>query len=93
MNRKKAIHSLLEIMAFELLAYIKDVETQFEDRWIPAAEIKNELELNFVAVPKDSEQQGGKGWLFAILARLLEDQDMIEYKKEESRAFCRTKMA
>ena len=91
MDRKTAIHSLLKVTAFELLEFIKDSESAFEDRWVPAADIKNELELNFVAVPTAGEQYGEKGWLFAILARMLEDQGLVEYKKEGSRAFYRSK--
>jgi len=93
MDRKKAIHSLLEIMAFELLGYIKEAELDFDDRWVPAADIKRDLELNFIVVPKESDQQDPKGWLFAILARLLEDQGLLEYQKEGCRAFYRTKAA
>ena len=91
MDRKTAIHSLLNIMAFELLEHIRDCESSFESRWVPAAEVKNALELNFVAVPKQGEQYGEKGWLFAILARMLEDQNLVEYHKEGSRAFYRTR--
>lgn len=91
MDRKTAIHSLLNIMAFELLEYIRECESSFESRWVPAAEVKKTLELNFVAVPKQGEQYGQKGWLFAILARMLEDQHLVEYHKEGSRAFYRTR--
>jgi hypothetical protein len=91
MDHKTAIHSLLKVIAFELLEYIKDREPFFSDRWVPAAEIKNELELNFVAVPQMGEQYGEKGWLFAILARILEDEGTVEYRKKGSRAFYRSK--
>jgi len=90
MDRKTAIHSLLKVIAFELLEFIKDSEAAFEDRWVPAADIKNTLELNFVAVPREGEQYGEKGWLFAILARMLEDEGLVEYKKEANRAFYRS---
>lgn len=91
MDRKTAIHSILAVITFELLEYIKECESSFEDRWVPAAEIKNALELNFIAVPKQGEQYGEKGWLFAILARILEYQNLVEYKKEGSRAFYRSR--
>lgn len=44
---------------------------------VPAAHIKNSLRLNFVAVPKAGKQYGEKGWLFAILARMLEDENLL----------------
>lgn len=91
MDRKTAIHSLLGVIAFELLEYIRERESSSPNRWVPAADVKNALELNFVAVPKQGEQYGEKGWLFAILARMLEDQNLVEYRKEGARAFYRTR--
>src|SRR5690606_35937529 len=40
-----------------------------------------------------STQYGPKGWLFAILARMLEDQGRLEHKKVGSRSFCRSRAA
>jgi hypothetical protein len=91
-DRKTAIHALLKIIAFELLEFIKGRESSFKDRWVPAADIKNALELKFVAVPKEGEQYGEKSWMFAILARMLEDQGLVEYRKQGSRAFYRSKV-
>jgi len=90
-NRKDAIHSLLKVIAFELLEFIRESESSCEDRWVPAADIRNKLELNFVAVPVENVQYGEKGWLFAILARMLEDEGLVEYKKEDNRSYYRTK--
>lgn len=91
MNRKDAIHGLLKVIAFELLEFIRESESSHEDRWVPAADIKNILKLNLIAVPIENVQHGEKGWLFAILARMLEDEKLVEYKKEDNRAFYRTK--
>jgi len=74
------------------LKFIKNEEVSHKNRWIPAIDIKEKLELNFVAVPQENKQYGKKGWLFAIIARLLEDEDLVEYKKINSRAFYRTKL-
>lgn len=90
MNRKENIHHLIKKISMEVLGFIKEEESQFIDRWVPTAHIKNSLELGFAAVPKANKQYGEKGWLFAIIARILEDQHLIEYKKSGSRAFCRT---
>lgn len=92
MNRKDNIHKLLNDAALELFAFIKDSESKFmdQDRWVPAAEIKNNLDLNFVAVPSSGKQYGEKGWVFATLARMLEDKSLVEYKKMGSRAFYRS---
>ena len=88
-ERKARIHKLLQECTNELYAYIKESEST-PDRWVPAAKIKNDLELNFPSVPIANTQYGDRGWLFAILARMLEDRGRIEYKKEGSKAFYRT---
>ena len=92
MTQKEAIHKLLNDAALELLTFIKDSETNFKDQdhWVPAMEIKSNLGLNFVAVPKSGTQYGEKGWLFATLARMLEDKPLVEYKKIGSCAFYRS---
>jgi len=92
MNHKENLHRLLQAAAIELLAFIRESEAQFQadDYWVPASEIKSKLELNFVAVPKSGKQYGEKGWLFATLARMLEDQGLVEYQKIGSRAYYRS---
>lgn len=91
MDRKNAIHALLSVMAYEVFQFIKESESSSEGGWVRSADIKNALELDFLAVPKNNKQYGEKGWLFAILARKLEDDGLVEYKKEGSRAFYRSK--
>jgi hypothetical protein len=90
MKRKHTIHLLLKKMSQEVLQFIEEKESSFEDRWVPAVYIKASLGLYFVCVPKTNRQYGEKGWLFAILARMLEDNNLVEYKKVGSRAFYRT---
>ena len=68
MSHKERIHSLVHECASELLAAIREREPLHADRWVPAVELKDSLQLNFVPYPKSSEQHGAKGWLFAILA-------------------------
>jgi len=90
MDRRVAIHSLLGVIAFEALSFIKESEAAFENRWVSATHIKASLDLNFVAVPIDNKQYGEKGWFFGIIARILEDDKLVEYKKDGNRAFYRT---
>jgi hypothetical protein len=89
MDRKIAIHRHIEAASLELLEFVKERMPTSKDGWVPASEIKQSLALNFVAVPKAGKQYGEKGWLFAILARILEDRDLIEHKKLGSRAYFR----
>ena len=90
MDHKKAVHTHLQNAALAVLDFVKSREPFHQDRWVPATEVKSTLALNLVAVPKSSTQYGEKGWVFASLARMLEDQGLLEYKREGSRSFCRS---
>ena len=89
MERKQKIHDLLGKMADELLEYIKEKGETNKDGWVPSIQIKKDFDLNFVCVPKNNKQYGEKGWLFAILARILEDRGLVEHYKTGNRAFLR----
>jgi hypothetical protein len=89
LERKLAIHRHIEAASVELLEFVKERMPFTQDGWVPASEIRQSLALNFVAVPSGGKQYGEKGWLFAILARMLEDKNLLEYKKVGSRAYCR----
>ena len=91
MNSTERVKNLIVELAQEVLGYIKTQESSYKERWVPAIHIKNSLNLNFVAVPKENIQYGAKGWLFAILARILEDENRVEYKKVDGRAYYRSK--
>jgi hypothetical protein len=91
LERKAAIHSHIEAASLELLEFVKERMPLSADGWVPASEIKQSLALNFVAVPKGGKQYGEKGWLFAILARMLEDRGLLAHKKTGSRAFYRAR--
>lgn len=75
----------------EVLAHIKDKESQFPERWVPSVEINNQLGLKFVAVPKNNKPDRLKGWLLAIVARILEDKNLVEFKKTGDRSFYRSR--
>lgn len=89
-NHKVEIHRLLQECASEVLEFVQSSESGYPERWVPIVDVKRALELNFVAVPKEATQYGEKGWLFAILARMLEDQGLLEYKRVGSRSYCRS---
>jgi hypothetical protein len=91
MDTEGKVHDLINELAHEVFLFIKLQEASYEERWVPATHVKDSLNLNFVAVPKENIQYGAKGWLFAILARILEDKDLVDYKKVGSRAFYRSK--
>lgn len=91
MDYKRRIHGHIQAAADEMLAFVRSSESSHQERWVPAVQIKDALELNLVAVPQQGNQYGPKGWLFAILARILEDQGRLEHRKIGSRAFFRSK--
>jgi len=90
MDHKAAIHEHIKICCDVLLAYIKEAEPLDRDRWVPTAEIKRALGINFVAVPKSNTTRGEKGWFFATLSRMLQDQGRLEYERRGSRSYCRS---
>ncbi len=91
MKRKDKVQSLIQQLANEIYEFIKEKESDVKEGWVPTATVKNELDLNFVCVPKDNKQYGPKGWGFAAIARILEDQDRIIYKKVGNNSYCKTK--
>jgi hypothetical protein len=90
MDHKEIIHQKITDISQEVLAFIREEEPKFDERWVPAIHIKTTLGLSFVAVPQVNRQYGKKGWLFLIITRLLEDQNLIEYRKSGNRAFYRS---
>ena len=93
MDHKQQIHRHIQAAADELLAYVRTSGSSHSERWVPATQIKDALALNFVATPQKGKQYGPKGWLFAILARVLEDQGRLEHRKSGSRSFYRASAA
>lgn len=93
MDHKRKLHQHIQAAANELLAYIRGCESSHLEGWVPAVQIKNALALNLVATPQKGIQYGPKGWLFAVLARVLEDQGTLEHRKAGSRSFFRSKAA
>ncbi|EIV1777516.1 hypothetical protein MOU97_004322 [Vibrio vulnificus] len=89
-KHKENIHNYINEIANEVYEFILAKESGYPDRWVSAIDIKNELSLNFVAVPVNNKQYGPKGWLFAIVARILEDEKRLEHCKVGSRSFYRT---
>jgi hypothetical protein len=91
LESRTRIHQHIDAAALELLEFIKLSERSYDDGWVPACDIKRKLDLNLVAVPiANAVDRGPKGWLFATLARLLEDRGLVEYRKSGSRAFYRS---
>jgi hypothetical protein len=81
MKSKDRIHDLLRECCREVLAYIRERESLYPDGWVPATDVNDGLEINFSAVPKNSQDPSGqRGWLFATFARMLEDEGRVQYE-------------
>jgi hypothetical protein len=87
---RSAIDCHLSGIASLVLQYIKEEKQNHPDGWIPAATIKQGLGLNLLGVPQNNPNGKPSGWLFGIIARRLEDGELIEYKSGK-RAYCKSK--
>ena len=76
-----------------MLEYIRERGSFYTNRWVPATHIKDELDLKVLCYPKDGKQHGKQGWLFSILARMLEEEDLLEYKMVGKHAYYRSVQA
>jgi hypothetical protein len=74
----------LDVLAFELLEFMKGSEASHPDRWVPAAEVRDELNLRFYTMPRE-------GWIFMSLTRMLEDEGLLECRNDGYSAFYRSK--
>lgn len=88
MSSREKIHALLKECCDEVLAFMQERETLYADRLVPATDVNDGLDINFSAVPRHSaDPNGQKGWLFATLARMLEDDGRLEHHKKGSRSY------
>lgn len=88
MNSNERIKFYIDAIAQELLAYITGNTKNYKDGWIPTVTIKEDLGLKFAEYPQNKDKPA-RGWLFGIVARRLEDLDLIEYDNSGSRSFCK----
>lgn len=91
MPRNAKICNLLEQTAIEIYGFIKDNESSYIDRWIPAATIKKDLGLILSAYPQGNKIDNKTGWLFATFARMLQDKNMVEFRNDGRFSYYRTK--
>ena len=87
MSSKQKVHLLFDEMSDEVHDFIKSSESGFSEGWVPATFIKDQLELTKSAYPQGNDIDNKTGWLFATIARHLQDKGKLLYKKVGSRAF------
>ncbi len=86
-KEKNKIDQLFNEMAEQVLSFIAKSESGFSEGWVPAAYIKQQLNLTKNAYPQGNKTDNKTGWLFATLARHLQDQNKVEFKKIGSRSY------
>jgi hypothetical protein len=74
-------------MADQVCLFIKESESGFSEGWVPATYIKDQLDLKRSSYPQSNKIDNKTGWLFATLARHLEDNGKVKFKKVGSRSF------
>ncbi len=89
MSHKLKVHDYFQLMSDSVFAFIKESESGFTERdgWVPATYIKDQLELKKSSYPQGNKIDNETGWLFATIARHLQDQSRVDYKKIGSRSF------
>lgn len=87
MSHKEKIAELFDVMADEVRSFIEESGSGFPEGWVPAAYIKDQLDLKKSSYPQSNEIDNKTGWLFATLARYLEDQHKVIFKKVGGRSF------
>jgi hypothetical protein len=86
-SHRKNVADLFDAMADEVHSFIKESEASFPEAWVPAAYIKDQLDLKKSSYPQSNEIDNKTGWLFATLARHLEDRQQVRFKKVGNRSF------
>jgi len=91
MEYKTKIHELLDLMSKEVLGFIKESESGYSNRWVPATYIKDQLGLKLSAYPQGNKIDNKTGWLFSTIARYLQDENLVEFSNNGNRSFYRSK--
>ena len=91
MSHKESIHLLFDEMCMEMASFIKEAESAHTEGWVPATLIKDQLELKKSSYPQGNVTDNETGWLFATMARHLQDKNLVSFKKEGSRSYYKTK--
>ncbi|MGC9458257.1 hypothetical protein [Vibrio genomosp. F10] len=90
MSNKSKVDELFNAMSDEVCNFIKSSESGFSESWVPATYIKDQLDLKKSAYPQGNKIDNKTGWLFATIARHLQDQNKVQFKKVGSRSFYKT---
>lgn len=91
MERKTSVHAAVNAIAREVLLFINDTARADAGGWVARADICDALDLHYPATPKNGHRRVDDGELFAVIARLLEDKELLEYRNDGDRAYYRVR--
>jgi len=95
MDRKTSVHASVNAIAREVLLFVGDAARAEAGGWVARADICDALGLRYPAAPKNGDQPRNRcddaGELFAVIARLLEDKELLEYRNDRGRAYYRVR--
>lgn len=91
MSHRTKVHELFGLLSDEVLSFIRESESGFADGWVPATFIKDQLGLKMSSYPQSNKIDNKTGWLFATIARHLEDGNKVLFKKDGSRSFYKSR--
>jgi hypothetical protein len=91
MSHKTKVHELFGLMSGEVLAYIKESESDFPDGWVPAIHIKDQLGLKMSSYPLGNKIDNETGWLFSTIARYLQEKSRVDFKKVDNRSYYKSR--
>jgi len=95
MDRKTSVRAAVNAIAREVLLFVGDTVRADAGGWVARADICDALDLRYPATPKSGDQSHGRrddaGELFAVIARLLEDKALLEYRNDGGRAYYRVR--
>lgn len=91
MIHKDRVHFLFTQIADVVAQFILSAQSGFSEGWVPAAYIKEQLELKKSSYPQGNKIDNETGWLFATIARDLQDRGKVEFRKIGNRSYYRCK--
>ena len=87
MGHKAKVHELFILMANEVLSFIEESESGFTEGWVPATYIKSQLDLTMYSYPQGNITDNKTGWMFATIARYLQDNNNLCFRKIGNRSY------
>ena len=77
MTRQEQIEMHLQLMEQVMFDYLIE-----QDDWVPRTQVTADLGLKMNCYPQESATNTEQTWLTSILARRLQDKNMVQYRQD-----------